>query len=483
MGRGGGPPPPPPRGRGGDRFGSPRGRGYFPGNHSNDSRDNRFIGGQPPMGRGPMQMGRGGFVPPGRGNIPPPPPMPRNNNTGRGIPPPPPPRNHQGGRGMPPSMSPMLQAQQPPPVVAIFGQAGFNRYPQHNNPPPHGMGPPVIQQQHMHQPPMHQIQQQQQHSRGPVPPQQYPTPHAPMQQPVFPQPAVGHQPAESSSSFSKIQIDKAWTEHTAPNSMKYYYNGLTQESTYTKPTALTPNSVVPAITKKAPVVQKWTEYTEAATGKTYYSDGVQTTWEKPDGYQELPGAEPEFSEPPKKKKKTAPRKESDFSSKSEATAAFKGLLLAKDIQPTTKWNEVVKVCSADSRWEPCLVLTQGERKQALAEYQTKRANELRDREREERMRAKGAFAKLLSDILPSIESFNPMASRFMEVRDSLSKDDRFYAVEDEPTRETLFLEFCEEVRKRDERKRRNLKRDAKDALFSFLREHEDSGQLTFASIW
>jgi pre-mRNA-processing factor 40 len=99
------------------------------------------------------------------------------------------------------------------------------------------------------------------------------------------------------------------------------------------------------------------------------------------------------------------------------------------------------------------------------------------------MRAKDAFTKLLSDVLPSIEAFNPMACRFMEVRDSLSKDDRFYAVEDEPTRETLFLEFCEEVRKRDERKRRNTKRDAKDALFIFLREREDSGQLTFASTW
>lgn len=310
------------------------------------------------------------------------------------------------------------------------------------------------------------------------------------------QPLAGQQPALAGATFAKELLDKAWTEHTAPNSMKYYYNGLTKESTYTKPPALNQNSVAPAVTipaAPAPIVQKWTEYTEAATGKTYYSDGVQTTWEKPDGYQEPLHVQHKHAmmdaagdaEPPKKKKKTAAaaRKTTEFGSKTEAIAGFKGLLLAKDIQPTTKWNEVVRVCSSDGRWDACLVLTQGERKQALAEYQTKRANELRDREREERMRAKDAFAKLLSEVLPGIESFNPMTSRFMDVRDSLSKNDKFYAVEDEPTRETLFLEFCEEVRKRDDRKRRSMKRDAKDALFVFLREREESGQLTFASTW
>jgi uncharacterized membrane protein len=55
----------------------------------------------------------------------------------------------------------------------------------------------------------------------------------------------------------------------------------------------------------------------------------------------------------------------------------KGLLLAKDISPTAKWNEAVKICSSDSRWVACEeALTVGERRQALAEYQTKRANEL-----------------------------------------------------------------------------------------------------------
>jgi len=231
----------------------------------------------------------------------------------------------------------------------------------------------------------------------------------------------------------------------------------------------------------------WVAYTDAATGKIYYSNGKTTTWDKPEGFKEPSciqvDSENDDAPPKKKKKVTHKKKPTEFSTKLEAIAAFKGLLLTKDIQPTTKWNEVAKTCSSDSRWEACEILTQGERKQALAEYQTKRANELRDLERQERMRAKDAFTELLTEVLPKVNSFNPMASRFVEMRDSLSKDDRFYAVEDENMRESLFLEFCEEVRKRDERKRRNRKRDAKDSFFAFLKEREEKGDLSFASTW
>jgi pre-mRNA-processing factor 40 len=277
------------------------------------------------------------------------------------------------------------------------------------------------------------------------------------------------------------QIDEAWTEHTAPNSMKYFYNGITKESTFTKPKALMRgNGSNPS------AEQPWVEYKDATTGKEYYSNGTITTWEKPDGFEISAKVHPEVNddERPKKKKKTSPpEKVAEFSSKSDATAGFKGLLLAKDIQPTMKWNDVVKTCSSDPRWAACEILTQGERKQALAEYQTKRANELRDLEREERMRAKDAFTKLLADVLSAVDTFNPVTSRFIDIRDFLSKDERFYAVDDDPAREALFLEFCEEMRKREERNKRNKKREAKLSLFSFLRECEESGELTFSSKW
>merc|ERR1712238_213160 len=114
---------------------------------------------------------------------------------------------------------------------------------------------------------------------------------------------------------------------------------------------------------------------------------------------------------------------------------FKGLLLAKDVSPTSKWNDVIKTCSSDSRCEACSTL--GERKQALAEYQTKRANELREEKRQEK----------------------------------------------ESMREELFHDFVEEARKREERLRRGRRRDAKNNFIAFLKYREDGGGLTFASTW
>lgn len=229
---------------------------------------------------------------------------------------------------------------------------------------------------------------------------------------------------------------------------------------------------------------KWTEYTDPTSGKKYYSDGTTTTWEKPEDFDGPNVVEDDTGDgPPRKRKKASNRKPTEFGCKAEALAAFRGLLLAKGIQPTTKWNEVVKLCSMDSRWEACEILSLGERKQSLAEYQTKRANELKTLERQERMRAKDAFGEMLAEILPSIQGFSPLTSRFPDLREFLVKDDRFHAVEDEDTRETMFLEFCEEIRKRDERKRRNSKREAREGLFSFLKEFEENDGLTFATTW
>ena len=301
-------------------------------------------------------------------------------------------------------------------------------------------------------------------------------------------------PAASEQAYTITQIDQAWTEHTAPNSAKYYYNSITKESTYTKPQALraadTSNSKQVDAQPDAVAKQPWAEYTDPSSGKTYYFNGVTTTWEKP---EEMEGdmvskrkAEVEEEETPRKKKRKKGAENNvvtEFNNKEEAIAAFKGLLLAKGVLPTTKWNEVMKMCSSDSRWEACEVLALGERKQALAEYQTKRANELRTMERQERMRAKEAFAQLLTDKLPTVAEFSPANSNFSDMRDALSKDDRFYAVEKEQTREALFLEFCEELKKREERKKRSKKRETKDSFFAFLKEHEESGSLTFASTW
>jgi pre-mRNA-processing factor 40 len=80
-------------------------------------------------------------------------------------------------------------------------------------------------------------------------------------------------------------------------------------------------------------------------------------------------------------------------------AAFKGLLLAKGAASAPKWNDVDKLFESDtqwrSRWDSCSdVVSIGERKQALAEYQTKRANEIRKEERLAQNRSMEAFGQM-----------------------------------------------------------------------------------------
>jgi pre-mRNA-processing factor 40 len=246
--------------------------------------------------------------------------------------------------------------------------------------------------------------------------------------------------------------------------------------------AVSTNNAKAAVEKRT-----WRIYTDESSGKKYYSDGVTTTWNRPAELGEDEPAKPnkrasiaEESAPKKKKKENST---SLYSSKAEAVAAFKGLLLAKDIAPHMKWNDVVKICSEDSRWEACSTI--GERKQALAEYQTKRSNELKEVKRLEKGRAKEAFGRLLTDILS--ENWHELTSggtcRFIDVRELLSKDDRFHSVEDEVTREELFYDFIEESRKREERTRRNKKREVKEGFLTLLRLYEERGKLSFASTW
>jgi pre-mRNA-processing factor 40 len=472
---------------------------------------------RPPMGRGmpPRQQmgGRGDMM--GRGNMmgrgPPmqgrPPPMGRGHH-GPGPPgphgmphhvPPPPPRG--GPMGHPPShggrMPPHphgLPPNVPPPPM----RPGFP----HQHPPPGVPPPPFPPQQRLQGlppgapprvgpgPPGHFNPNQNafQVSRPPAPVAAAYPPYS--NAPVGAAPAMNavnqNQQVQGASGtgHSKQQTEDAWKEFTAPSGVKYYHNAITKESTYTKPEALAKND--PPTTQPPQQERQWQEYEDASTGKKYYSDGASTTWKKPAGFQSpAEVAQPsEESEPPRTKKRSISKRETGFSSKDEAVAAFKGLLLAKGIAPTLKWNEVVKFCSSDSRWEACKdVLSVGERRQALAEYQTKRANELRNQERQEKIRAKDAFGQLLTDVLPSVSGFSAWSSRFAEIRSSLAKDDRFHAVAEEGTRESLFLDFCEEFRKRDERKKRSKKREAQEAFQSVLAEKEEAGDLTFASTW
>lgn len=283
------------------------------------------------------------------------------------------------------------------------------------------------------------------------------------------------------------QSRDGWAQH-AHEGRIFYYNSTTKVSTYDRPACLGPappdaRAAQSSVNTASANQQKWKTYTDEKSGKKYYSDGVTTTWTRP---SEL-GPEEDNSTNRKKqdsnvasvaKKRKRDQPQSNYTSKTEAIAAFKGLLLAKNISPNTKWNDVQKACCDDVRWEA--LTTVGERKQALAEYQTKRSNELREIKRLELQRGKEAFGRLLTDLLGDV---NSNTARYENIRDTLAKDDRFHVVEDEGMREELFYDYVEESRKREERNRRMKKREAKDSFVGLLRAYEEQGKLTFASTW
>ena len=328
----------------------------------------------------------------------------------------------------------------------------------------------------------------------------------------------------SSVEFNPENVASNWSTHTAPSGVYYYFNSVTQLSTYTRPLCLPAPALLPQESTSASSSNttnihssltssqkdkknslKWTEYVDPSSGKKYYYDGTLTTWDKPQDYidsnestttKKRSGMDGEtglddVAVARKKVKQTSSSSstsieptESLYQNKAEAMTAFKGMLLAKGITPVMKWNEVVKLCLGDSRWEAC-PMSVGERKQALAEYQAKRLNEMREEKRMEKIRAKDAFMTLLVEVIPSVGNGSGGASseRFIDVKSSLIKDDRYFAVEEESEREEIFYEFIEESRKREERQRRNRRRDVKESFIGFLKSQEDLGVLTFASSW
>jgi pre-mRNA-processing factor 40 len=62
-----------------------------------------------------------------------------------------------------------------------------------------------------------------------------------------------------------------------------------------------------------------------------------------------------------------------YNSKEEAEEAFKQMLNDLGVPSTFKWKEVIDMCSKDERWEA--FRTTGQKKQALAEYQTAKSKQ------------------------------------------------------------------------------------------------------------
>lgn len=198
---------------------------------------------------------------------------------------------------------------------------------------------------------------------------------------------------------------KNWTEHTAPDGRKYFYNNATKASSWEKPDCL--KSSLEMLLAQCP----WKEY-KAENGKTYFhnNETKESTWVIPRDLQEIKdriaaeggdvvGLEDIHSPTGDQKKSSAldaamaatlaaykpsepkpnniPRPDSPkpmvFRDKREAMEALKDLLKDKNVPSSANWETALNLIKKDARWETLSKLS--EKKQAFNSYKIHRQKE------------------------------------------------------------------------------------------------------------
>ena len=276
---------------------------------------------------------------------------------------------------------------------------------------------------------------------------QYWQPHvATTQTPIFnPVNHVANVPLISANMHSSIQIQpphrpimpinsstttidpnndvSAWSEHQMEDGKKFWFNRILGTSTYDKPFVLKSpeeRSIPPC---------KWKEYT-TNDGRKYYSDGNESVWTMPDEFKvwqekvELvskkiappppPAPNVSFNESLSKLDNTSTKQVSSlqlisenrkethklsdsekletttaivYSTKEDAKAAFINLLSDKNISSSLKFSQVSDICQNDPRWNALKSI--GEKKQNIAEYQTKTLKLEKEQQRMKEKKNKG----------------------------------------------------------------------------------------------
>ncbi|CAM9429979.1 unnamed protein product, partial [Ectocarpus fasciculatus] len=347
-----------------------------------------------------------------------------------------------------------------------------------------------------------------------MPPVQYPpagvpgAPAYPMAQPAYgqmpmgaamaPRPLAAKAPVAAASGIQDSNNDaSAWSEHvTEKDQRKYWYNKMTQKSTFDKPACLkTPEerSIPPC---------PWKEYA-TAEGKKYYSDGKDTVWDMPEEYRLWS----ERVEAAAKKKKTvsiaeegngsgggktkqqkkaaaaakaeeeaANEPEIVYATREEAVDAFKSLLTDKGIPSGMKFKEVQEICSSDKRWNA--IKSAGDRKQNLAEYQTKKAKFEREEKRERSKKLRDAFLLMLAE-----NTQIDANTRWRTARSFLCSDNRYKAIDDDREREDIFLEFIQELDKKEKEDANKARREALSLFSAHLKDLCGEGKITRTTLW
>lgn len=269
------------------------------------------------------------------------------------------------------------------------------------------------------------------------------TPPFPMFNPMQFPPGIGIPPiALHAVNIEKPVIaepDNCWTEHTAPDGRKYYYNSKTRESRWEKPDEMKSKTTEAT---GAPNQCYWAEY-KTNEGRTYYYNSVtkESKWEKPPELEELEKAKTktlkqesptddsqvtdkttkqsseiehaikatladielpmEGLSNPKPNSVDSDMESNDsiespktkasgislpsnapavnFADKKQAMEAFKELLREKHVPSKANWEQALKLISSDARYQSLKHLA--EKKQAFNAYKIQKLKEEKEEER------------------------------------------------------------------------------------------------------
>ena len=166
----------------------------------------------------------------------------------------------------------------------------------------------------------------------------------------------------------------------------------------------------------------------------------------------------------------------------DAVSAFKQMLFDKGVSSTVKWGDVQKILSKESVWGS---LKTGEKKQAFAEYQTKRMKEEKEEKRARVRKARDSFLKMLAECV-EIDS----KSRWRTAEELLGDDPRFKTAElSSHDKEDIFNDFITELAKKEKEEARLNKKAFAEMVRRFAglvpseKSEEKTARLTRSMTW
>lgn len=165
-----------------------------------------------------------------------------------------------------------------------------------------------------------------------------------------------------------------------------------------------------------------------------------------------------------------------YATREEAVDAFKSLLTDKGIPSGMKFKEVQEICSSDKRWNA--IKSAGDRKQNLAEYQTKKAKFEKEEKRERSKKLRDAFLLMLAE-----NTQIDANTRWRTARSFLCSDNRYKAIDDDREREDIFLEFIQELDKKEKEDANKARREALSLFSAHLKDLCGEGKITRTTLW